>query len=439
MTQPPNFPARDAAGRSLAADTSWNLLSLAVQVLAGAGLTIGVYFGFGSTSLGIFNQLYAIFVISGQLFVFGLNDSALTHSARYSDKPRQSDMMLETGLRLAFLGGGIGVAVIFAAAILGGETVLSAEVREGVAFLAPGIFLFVINKVLFGVLNGRRWFFRFALVQAVRALVLVASVFAVLGFDASPGLLGLCFTFTEAVVLAFNFDLVRDAWRIRSERCGDPDGFHSWIRTHLSFGMRAVPHGLLSETFIRLDILVLMLFVDDSAIGIYSFAAFFVEGVYQLPVVIRNITNPQLVPLFTARAGKLFRRLVIRSGGVSLILTASATAVILLAAPQVSRLITIQDFDSIYGILLIILPALTFYAFSIPFDFAILQAGRPGLQSMFMTATTLVNLVANLILIPSYGLQGAAIGTAIALFSSTLILWLVLICVIRIHTWPHDG
>tara|TARA_B100000965_G_scaffold363853_2_gene346990 strand:+ start:27398 stop:28741 length:1344 start_codon:yes stop_codon:yes gene_type:complete len=428
-----------ADGDGFTADTVWNLLSLTAQVAAGACLTIGVYFMFGSAPLGVFNQLYAIFAISGQLFVFGLNDSALKHSAQHLENRRQSDLMLETGLRLAACGGAVGMAAILAFAAIGGEALFGENVRQGLFFVGPAILLFVVNKALFGFLNGRRWFGRFALVQAVRAMVLTACVFAVLGAGAGPQYLGLCFGVTEAIVLLINWDLIRDAIRLGAERRLGADGFREWTRTHLSFGMRSMPHGFLSETFIRVDIVILMMFVDDATVGVYSFAAFFIEGIYQLPVVIRNITNPRLVPVFATRAGDAFRRLLIRSGGVSVLLTGAATLALLVLAPLIESFVAVPEFDTVYGVLLVVLPALVFYAFSVPFDYAILQAGRPGLQSLFMILATGLNVIGNLVLIPDYGLSGAAMATAIAMVGTSLCLWGILLGTFRIPSWPRTG
>ena len=42
------------------------------------------------------------------------------------------------------------------------------------------------------------------------------------------------------------------------------------------------------------DILMLAIFVSDRDVGIYSFAALFIEGLFQVPVVFRTLANPEL-------------------------------------------------------------------------------------------------------------------------------------------------
>jgi O-antigen/teichoic acid export membrane protein len=416
-------------------DTAWTMASLVVQLAAGAALTLGVYFIYGSEPLGVFNQLYAIFAVSGQLFVLGLNDSTLKHSAQHDGEQPLSDVIVHTGLLLALGGGVLGAAVIYAFAVFAGGDLLSAEVGNGLLFVAPGLAFFVVNKVIIGILNGRRQFFRFALSQALRAVCLTAAVFGVLAADQAYAYFGACFTATEIIVLLANGDVAVRALRLRRGWRTDAGRFKSWTQRQFSFGMLSMPHGFLSETFIRVDVLVLMLFLDDAAIGIYSFAAFFVEGIYQLPVLVRNITNPRLVAVIHARDKSAFRALVTKSSGLSLILTTTACAVFMAAAPCIAEIVTIPNFDVVYGLLTILLPALAVYSFSIPFDYGLLSGGRPALQSGYMLLIAVVNVAANFILIPMYGLTGAAAGTAVAMACATCILWPLLYRAFAIQAW----
>ena len=56
-----------------------------------------------------------------------------------------------------------------------------------------------------------------------------------------------------------------------------------WLKRHIQFGARSVLGGVAVELNTRVDVLVLGLFTSEAQVGIYSFAAFFVEGFLQLP------------------------------------------------------------------------------------------------------------------------------------------------------------
>lgn len=422
--------------RDFIADTSWSLISLAFQVAAGAALNLGLFFYFGPEPLGVFNQAYAAFVISGQLFVFGLNDSALKYSAEHLRNKAEQACLASSVLFWACVAGVIGAVsmVVFATSM--GPHFFSDTVQLGLLLMAPGLFLFVFNKVLVGILIGRHQFFRLAILQALRAVILVVLVFAVVVLALPLGLIGACFTATEIIVVLAQADIVRQIFRDRSPVSEFQGEFARWSRTHLVFGGLSMPHGVLSESFIRIDILVLAFFLDDASIGIYSFAAFIIEGVYQVPVLIRNITNPRLVRIFSNRDFPGLLRQVAQSGGSSLLLTVSTAAAIMWVLPIVNARLNITAFNAIYEIIGYAFIGLVFYSFFIPFDFGFLQGGSPALQSVFMFSVTSINVVANIVLIPDYGLMGAAIGTAGAMVASGIILTILLTVTFRIWAWP---
>ena len=49
-----------------------------------------------------------------------------------------------------------------------------------------------------------------------------------------------------------------------------------------------------------------------------------------------------------------------------------------------------------------------------PLDYVLLQSGMPGRQSMLMAFNVSINIVLNAILIPMFGLWGAAIATGVS-------------------------
>lgn len=57
-----------------------------------------------------------------------------------------------------------------------------------------------------------------------------------------------------------------------------------------------------------------------------------------------------------------------------------------------------------------------------PFDQLLLQSGLPGRRSVMMASYVGINVILNILLIPQYGLAGAAAATAMALVAAALLL-----------------
>jgi O-antigen/teichoic acid export membrane protein len=195
-----------------------------------------------------------------------------------------------------------------------------------------------------------------------------------------------------------------------------------WWRRHFAFGGRGLLAAVLVETHLRIDVAMLSYFASDRDIGIYAFASLFAEGVFQLPVVLRTVAYPTIVQL-AARADRagvahIARRLSVASGIVSI-----GTAVIVaFAYPHIAGRFDAGFVTPGWSVLLLLLAGMSIYAFVIPFDQLLLQSGQPGRQSALMATYVGANVVLNLLLIPPFGLLGAAVATAISLVLAGVLL-----------------
>jgi O-antigen/teichoic acid export membrane protein len=183
---------------------------------------------------------------------------------------------------------------------------------------------------------------------------------------------------------------------------------------HVRFGSKALIHGFLSEAFIRIDILILGIFLSDREVGVYSFAAFFVEGAYQVAIVVRTMANPILVRLLLAPGMTGLVAFARRTALLSFSATFLACAGIATVYPYLSSYMPQGVIEASYPILLILLLGLLIYSTCVPFDYLFLQSGRPGMQSIYMAVNASVNAILNFVFIPRWGLYGASIATAIA-------------------------
>ena len=66
------------------------------------------------------------------------------------------------------------------------------------------------------------------------------------------------------------------------------------------------------------------------------------------------------------------------------------------------------------------------YSCLIPLDFIFIQAGMPGVQSVFILVNVVLNIILNLVFIEYFGIYGAAIATTISLIFSGLNLILIM-------------
>ncbi len=397
-------------------DTAWNYGAFALMAGTGVILNFFIAVRFGIETLGVFNQIYAVFVITAQLAVMGLHDSAQKHTAEFLDAPERLGVISATAIWLAAAFGLLTAVLVFALAGPIGRLVDSPAVGQGVALAAPGLLFFALNKVLMGILNGQRRMRAFAAAQGIRVTVILITCLAIAALDLPGYVLGVSFTIGEIVLSPGLFWVLRPSLLDFADR----GAFTDWLKRHLHFGAKALTNGFLAESYIRVDIIMLGIFVADKDVGIYSFAALFIEGLYQVPAIVRTIANPVLVRLLMQDDKAEVTRFSRKTAGLSLGVFIIVAALVLFVFPYLAPYFPDGLVDTSYPVLMILVAGLLIYAPFIPLDHALLQAGLPGRQSLLMTFNVLANVALNLALIPLFGITGAAVATAIAFVVCTI-------------------
>jgi len=403
-------------GRVMAGDAAWNFVALGITAATGAAMTFVIAGWMGTAALGVFAQLYAIHVIAAQVAVLGAHDSVQKHAAERAGDSRGDDDVVVAALGIVLVSAGLLAGLVALLARSYGAFVSSPDVARGLYLVAPGIVCFALNKVLFAALNARARLRLYAGMQILRAVFVLIAVSLVVMLGLPDYAVGGIFAAAEVALLPCLLGAVRPALaRAR------PTIAH-WSARHLSFGGRGVVNGILLETHLRVDVMTLSYFATDRAIGVYAFAALFAEAVYQVPVVIRTVGYPRLVQLAASgnRAGlaRTVRRLSLASG----VLCAVAAGAVAVGYPVVAAWFDAEFVASGWPVLRVLLIGMVAYGFFVPFDQLLLQSGLPGRQSLLMAGYVGINVILNLVLIPRFGLLGAAVATAVALSAAGIML-----------------
>ena len=158
--------------------------------------------------------------------------------------------------------------------------------------------LFSVNKVALSYLNGLSRMRAYAVFQAMRPILIVLTILACALLSVPGKYLSSAF-FVAEFILTIVFFLYVAICRIPVARPR-----LDLAKELLRFGVFIFPDNLILEFNTRIDIIVLGLFTgNDYLVGIYSFAALFAEGFYQLFVVVRRIINPKITQAYGNQDG----------------------------------------------------------------------------------------------------------------------------------------
>ena len=399
-------------------DVLWNVSSLVV--LAASGILLQSRIGdiYGAAVLGAFNQVLAAYIVFSQVAAAGVHQSVLRFVSEHADDRAHTERVVGGALRplLAFA---VPTTLAFwAAAEPVGALLESEMVPAGMRAAAPGLFCFALNKVLLGVVNGQRRMRAFAVYQALRYVLILAGLGVCIAADLDPARLPFVFTFSEGLLLAvlsIEVSLQVRWWRAAFDR--------GYGRTHLRYGLRSLASGMMLELNARVDVLMLGWYLSDRLVGVYSYAALFAEGFFQLVVVLQNNYNP-VMARHLARGEQAQLAALARKDRRWFVpgLVAAGLLGILLYPWALALLLDGDEFSGSHVSFAVLVLGILLASRDLPFQNALLMGGRPGWHSLYMLAVVGTNIVANALLIPRLGIAGAALGTAIAFGGSALYL-----------------
>ncbi len=415
---------RDSGAGGLRSGISWNVASLAVMGLSGVALNVLIGWFYDAATLGVFNQVFAAYIIASQFAAGGVHLSVLTAVARHSDEPQRCAAIIRSGLWLNALLAVASCAVFWLIREPVAAIWNSPDIATGIALATPGLFFFAVNKVLLAVLNGFQRMRAFAIGQGMRYILMIAALVGATIMGSPGRSLAVIFSIAEGLLLlGLAAAVLPHLARPLREQIAP------WWREHFRFGVRSVGGGVLGELNTRVDVLMLGYFAGDALVGVYSFAAILAEGFLQLAIVIRNNFNPILAKLLAARRLDELRTFIVAGKRKSYLAMSAVCAAATLAFPLAVMLLTNKEalgWRNSWPIFAILMAGVAASSGYQPFSQILLQGGRPGWQTILVTCTVGFNALLNALLIPLMSANGAAAATAMSyVFSVAMLRWLV--------------
>ena len=190
----------------------------------------------------------------------------------------------------------------------------------------------------------------------------------------------------------------------------------SWrlAREISSYGWRQQVGGVITLLNLRLDFIVLQLLAGPATLGVYAIASKWAELLKVPSMALTYVLYPRYArkgPAGAADARRLIPKAALVTGGAALPL--------LVAAPVVIPAAYGEAFEGAVGPAQIIIVGLALDGVAGVISGFLYGIGRPGLNSIGMGAGLVVTVALDLLLIPSFGVTGAAIASAIAYLTTT--------------------
>lgn len=404
--------------QKLSQDIAYTLGSFLVLAISGIVINITITALRDAAALGVFNLSYAVYIVASQFAVVGLHYSVLRYAAYHEASVRERGKLLFTASVCAVGLGIVAAGVLYLAEPLFAKAFSSETTGRAIRNAALGLTLFPLNKVLLAYLNGLRRMKAFSVLQGVRYAAVMVLVALIAASSLSIETTAFCFFVAEVVtaILAIAYLSARKL-ATGLEFSGE------WMRRHFAFGTKGLMAGMFAEVNSRVDVLMIGFFLTDRAVGIYSFAAMLVDGLYHVLAMIRINFNPMLVSALRDKQWEQARRLRAQSQKLVFPVTLFL-AVGLVVAYYIFTAWVMPQKGLLEGLpsLSILLAALVIVSFLVPFDNLMMVSGHPGYQTAQQLTTVSANILFAWLLLPVLGIEGAAAGTAISYIAGIIML-----------------
>ena len=399
------------ASRKLRADILLNMLSFGFVGASGLFVILAIAKYYSPQVLGTFNLVYSFYLLLSQLVGAGIHFSVLRHISQLAAKqPERVTVILQAGIGAMAVNSVFWIALFLLVRPLLLPFFDAPDLGAGLLFVTPALFFCGLNKVMLNHLNGKEAFVAAAVMNAIRALLLIALLIGCIAAGVEGAALPGVISTAEGMLFII---LAIHARKALLAPAGE--SLSKWAREHLSFGYRSVVGSIFIDVNTRVDILVLGLFSSVGVVGIYSYVAMLTEGFGQFAIVFRTLINPKLTQAHFQHGSAALQAVAVKGRNLGyMILVPLGLSLVVLYMPIVKLFGFGPQFEAAFVPFAILMTGLLA---SIGYGLLLMifnQVGMPLEQSKLYFFIFASNLMLNLLLVPSFGMEGSAAGTALS-------------------------
>jgi O-antigen/teichoic acid export membrane protein len=378
-------------GYRLLADVGGKLGSVVLFVVMGRKL--------GDEVFGVFTFAFSLVALTTALADFG-QDKVLTREVARDRRLLDRYFLNTLALKLVVAVPVLGAAV--AALALAGK---SGRTITVVALLGAAVLVDLLTSTAYATFQAfeRMEFVPIALITE-RFVTAAAGIAALL---LGAGVVPVAAVFLGGALLAFVLALrllvrhvVRPRLRLESR--------YWWplMRAAAPIGLA----GVAGVVLFRVDTVMLAAFKSDDAVGNYGAA----YRLFESTLFLSWAVGAAAYPVYSRRSGEPLAGVYERTLKllVALVLPFAVGAAVL--GDRVIGILYGDDFDTAGRALQLLSPAIVFYAVAYLAGYLLVSQDRPVVLTAVYVAVAAENILANLVLIPAYSLNGAAAGTSIS-------------------------
>ncbi|MCK4257053.1 flippase [candidate division WOR-3 bacterium] len=403
--------------QKFAFDVGWIFISSIVVVISGLVLNVIVGNVFGPEGLGLFSLMLSIYVISSVILTIGIPSAVTKFTAEYRDKDSKINSIFTTAFISSIILGLIATLLLFFVSPLLSRLFDMSELTPLIRMVSFALIFFVPNKVLFSLLNGLRKMRLYALCEIGRYLMLIVFALVISLKFTNLEVFVISFIITEFLLFPLLLYLALRSFHFDFSKKGEN------VKRLLRFGSQVLFGGTIGQLNSRIDLLLIGFFMVDKDVGIYAIAAMFARGLLIIPQAVQKVAYPTISSHFAKNQIFMVKNLINTLLKYHLILISLFGFIIVFFFDNIVKILYpgeaqfLLSFNSFY----ILLFGIIFFGSTGILGVSYKSAGKPYLGLVRQLFMLVSNIILNIILIPIYGILGAAIATTISFIIHSIV------------------
>jgi len=398
-------------------DIQWSFISLATASFAHLLLRIVLAKELGASGLGLYTLVFTVYMLGMQFAAFGIGAALTKYIAEYYDKQQKIKEFVSSGIIGSIVSGSVmGLLLYLLSGLISIQFFHSPEMIELLKITAFCFPFIAMQKVVIGTLNGLRemkWFAVVNIVQNVAVLVVTLVLVLWLNMEVKGAVIG--FVAPTIVVGLLSLILTRGYFT------GGPVVMISVLKELSRFGFYVVLANSIGFINMEIDSLMVGHFMNETEVGYYAVAIIFMQGVILLPQVVQRVTTPTIATYYGRGDFEQIKELIKNTMFRTFIGILCISVTLAIFGKFFITVFFTQEFLPAYIPMLILLIGYSICAPIGSVGSTLSSIGKVNVVFKMTALCALINTILNLLLIPSFGLIGAASATSISQIITLLI------------------
>lgn len=391
-------------------DVQWAFISIATASLAHFILRIVLGRELGPEGLGVYTLAFTIYLFGMQFAAFGIGSALTKYVAEFLDDRATIRNYVSSGMTSSIITGALMGVVLFLLAPYIAISFFHVPELEPLIQLTAICYPFIaIQKAVLGTLNGFRKMHLYALLNIIQNVtVVVASIALVLLFE--MGVMGAVIGFVGPTILvsALCPVLIRGCIGLDASLWNTPA-----LRATTVFGFYVVLGNSIGFLNTQVDSILIGYYMNPTEVGIYAVAVLLAQTLTLIPSAVQRVTAPATATLYGKGDIAGVRSIILSSMKKNFLISIGVAVAIAISGPYIIIFFFTDVFLIAYIPLLILLLGHTIFAPLMSVGATLSSIGKVHVPFRISAICGVLNVILNVLLIPDFGVNGAALATTV--------------------------